>query len=295
MKMEDDNYEPSRITEKGIDALLIFLPYFRNINTCFGTQPDTIDMTVLPSAFTEQSTAFYKACYDHNFVQDFDWGKWSQSKQGLINKGLGTEELNLADIGRLLTAHFRRDRFCDGHLLKVMQSGQIARILDRLLVIRGESTKYSRAPKLLGDFGEGLASYVLIRKNYEVAQVDHVGADLIAEKDGNRYAVSVKTRLFRPGSVESLGFVVEYSHVQKLNYFSNKFNLTPLLAIILSIADEKTIHLIFIPVEKLSEFPQVKNGISIRFSKSTRIKILDLPFISHSYWKDEEICNRNFT
>ena len=50
--------------------------------------------------------------------------------------------------------------------------------------------KHSRAPKLLGDFGEGLVTYTLIRKGFEVAFVDHVGADLIAEKDDYRIAVS---------------------------------------------------------------------------------------------------------
>ena len=51
----------------------------------------------------------------------------------------------------------------------------------------------TRSPKLIGDFGEGLVTYALIRGGYEVAQVDHVGADLIAEKEGRRIAVSVKT------------------------------------------------------------------------------------------------------
>lgn len=41
----------------------------------------------------------------------------------------------------------------------------------------------SRASKQLGDFGEGLVTYTLIRKGFEVACVDHVGADLIAERD----------------------------------------------------------------------------------------------------------------
>ena len=43
-------------------------------------------------------------------------------------------------------------------------------------------SKRTRAPKQLGDFGESLVTYTLIKKGYEVAYVDHVGADLIAEK-----------------------------------------------------------------------------------------------------------------
>lgn len=44
--------------------------------------------------------------------------------------------------------------------------------------------KQTRAPQQLGDFGEGLVTYALIRKEYEIAFVGHVGADLIAEKNG---------------------------------------------------------------------------------------------------------------
>jgi hypothetical protein len=51
--------------------------------------------------------------------------------------------------------------------------------------------KNTRAPKLLGDFGEGLITYLLIRKGFEVAYVDHVGADLIAERSGELWAVLV--------------------------------------------------------------------------------------------------------
>lgn len=44
-------------------------------------------------------------------------------------------------------------------------------------------SKNSRAPKQLGDFGEGLVTYALIRKGLEVECVGHVGADLIAQKN----------------------------------------------------------------------------------------------------------------
>lgn len=86
----------------------------------------------------------------------------------------------------------------------------------------------TRSAKQLGDFGEGLASYVFIRKGYEVAVVDHVGADLIVEKQGRRFAVSVKTRLFREGSKESKIFVAENDHLDKLRFFATKFDVTPL-------------------------------------------------------------------
>ena len=155
--------------------------------------------------------------------------------------------------------------------------------------------RQTRAPKLLGDFGEGLVTYALIRKGFEVACVDHVGADLIAEKRGRQYAVSVKTRLFREGSQESLAFIVRYSHIDKLKYFARQFNLTPLFALVVCLADEKMIHLIMLKASDLKKLPKVKHGYSIRFAKSTRDKLLDLPFIDYSCWRDERIGILNFT
>ena len=51
--------------------------------------------------------------------------------------------------------------------------------LDVLPKGRISMSPQTRAPKLLGDFGEVLATYALIRKGFEVAVVGHVGADLI--------------------------------------------------------------------------------------------------------------------
>lgn len=129
-------YTASLITREGIDALLQFLPYFSSKRPSFGSEASIHDGRVEPSVLGETSEEFWKACYKHNFVQDFDWGEWSQSRQPLISRGEGIEDLDLADIGRLITTHIRGDRFCDGHLLEVMRSGQMARILERLSVLR---------------------------------------------------------------------------------------------------------------------------------------------------------------
>src|ERR1700733_3163348 len=99
--------------------------------------------------------------------------------------------------------------------------------------------KYTRASQQLGDFGEGLVTYNLIRKGYEVACVDHVGADLIAEKKSHRIAVSVKTSLYRENRITTRGFVIKYDHVEKLERFSERFQLEPVFAKIVSIVDDK--------------------------------------------------------
>jgi len=130
--MEASEYDASQITRKGVDTLLQFLPYFSDQRTSFGDDASVTDGWVEPSIVDRKASDFCDACYEHGFVQDFDWGEWSQGRQRMITTGEGIERLDLAGIGQLLTAHLRGDRFSDGHLLEVMRSGQMARILRRL-------------------------------------------------------------------------------------------------------------------------------------------------------------------
>jgi Holliday junction resolvase len=128
----------------------------------------------------------------------------------------------------------------------------------------------SRAPKLLGDFGEGLATYVLLSQGFEVAVVDHVGADLIAVREGHRLAVSVKTRKFRSGSTEHRSITVENEHLGKLDRFADRFGMTPIFCHVVSVADEHVIHVFLIPVALLREGTLLstnKTGFSLRFHK----------------------------
>lgn len=148
----------------------------------------------------------------------------------------------------------------------------------------------SRAPKLLGDFGEGLVTYALIRKGFEVACVDHVGADLIAQRDSHRIAVSVKTRLYRTASVESRGIVIEESHIEKLERFAARFDLEPVFAHAVCIADDKIIHLFMLRAADIKKFlDKVKHGFSLRLSKQHLIDTIALPYVDYSSWSNESI------
>ncbi len=156
-------------------------------------------------------------------------------------------------------------------------------------------TVQSRARKLLGDFGEGLVTYALIRKGYEVAMVDHVGADLIVEKGGLRFAVSVKTRQFKSGSVESRGVVAEELHLKKLDHFSEQFGMVSLFALVVCIADESAIHLMIVRTDDIrNELPRGKHGYAFRFSKSKRQALFEKPFIDYSCWGQESIGEMDF-
>ncbi|KAA1258945.1 hypothetical protein LF1_14690 [Rubripirellula obstinata] len=151
-------------------------------------------------------------------------------------------------------------------------------------------SKNSRAPKQLGDFGEGLVTYTLIRKGFEVACVDHVGADLIAQREHSKIAVSVKTRMFRQGSVESRGVVFEFSHLNKLEHFAQRFDLDPVLALAVCMADDGTIHLFIMRVADIRlKLKAVKHGYRFQFSKKHLPNTIALPFVDYSCWSNEQI------
>ena len=159
-----------------------------------------------------------------------------------------------------------------------------SRMLEQML------SKHSRAAKQLGDFGEGLVTYALIRKGLEVAFVDHVGADLIAEKDNYKIAVSVKTRLFRNGSVESRGMVFEYAHLEKLKFFAKRFDLDPVLAHVVCIADDNVIHLFMLRVADIElHLKPVKHGHRFQFGPKHLDATIALPFVDYSKWSGESI------
>jgi len=146
----------------------------------------------------------------------------------------------------------------------------------------------TRAAKRIGDFGEGLVTYALIRKGFEVACVDDIGADLIASGRGQRFAMSVKARLFRPGSRESRVTVIEYAHLRKLSVFAERFAMVPLLAQVVSLADDGIIHLfIFAAHQIASILPAVKDGYSLRFGPRHAEALSRNSCVDYSCWREE--------
>jgi Holliday junction resolvase len=153
----------------------------------------------------------------------------------------------------------------------------------------------SRAPKLLGDFGEGLVAYALIRKGFEVAYVDHVGADLIAQQEQHRIAVSVKTRRYRSTTVETRGTVIESTHIEKLEHFATRFALEPVFAHAVCVEDDKIIHLFMIRVADIRKsLDKVEHGFRLRFSKQHLPTTIALPYVDYSSWSNESIGSKLF-
>ena len=125
------------ITPDHVKAILKYLPYFERRGQSFGTPPDVRAENgvgeIIPALLSQRAAAFVQTCYDSGFVQDFDWPTWQGEAARLLrDEAAFFRTVDLGTLVKLLTTHIRKDRFVDGHLLCVMESGHISRILCRL-------------------------------------------------------------------------------------------------------------------------------------------------------------------
>lgn len=124
--------------------------------------------------------------------------------------------------------------------------------------------KDQRWPKQFGDFAEQLVMYVLGQcKNFSVAYVDHVGADIFAvNRDDNnkKYAVSVKGRIMP--ETESKMFPFDIYNIQKLNETADVFGMIPALAVVIvdEMEGKKKIRIFFSTLEALNDLCNDKNA-----------------------------------
>ena len=125
-----------KVTKEGIAKVLTFLPFVRDINQSagqvLGSERHGEIVSMPYASLSERATEFVDACYQANLVQSFDWTAWAEKNAALAHEGKGLESADLDCIIRLVTAHLRADRFVEGHLLEVLKSGLMRRILERL-------------------------------------------------------------------------------------------------------------------------------------------------------------------
>ena len=128
--------EAPKITKRSMDAILEFLPVFEAMDGQFGKW--VMKEGVLPYTELDSNVAaFNKALYDNGWCYPFDWSAWGRRNGRKYVEN--PEKLKTARIGtlqKLFTAHSRQDRFCDGHLLGVLESGHMTAMLRRVKELR---------------------------------------------------------------------------------------------------------------------------------------------------------------
>jgi len=102
---------------------------------------------------------------------------------------------------------------------------------------RMKITKSSRHSKIAGDFGESLVLYLLSKRGFECASIDHTGIDLIARhpRKPEIMGISVKSRTRTPGT-ENEYVIVKSGDFDKVEAACEAFGCLPYFAIVVDTA-----------------------------------------------------------
>jgi len=160
-----------------------------------------------------------------------------------------------------------------------------------------KETRDKRLPKQLGDFAEGLVVYVLGQmRGMSVAQIDHVGADIIAadRKTGERFAISVKSRIFSKKTGENRAYGAEFEHIKKLEDTARTFDMKAAVAFVFKDDADGVdkIRIIIAAVDDLKKnseekksrdfLHRTKDSITINFNtKNAEEQMKDCSFIDY--------------
>ena len=118
------------LTKENIEKILSYLSYFENNNNEFYTV-DPKDM-FYPYVYSSKVNEFEKALYDENILINFDWPKWQPEAKKMLDDESLIKSADIDTLRKLLTVHVRKERFCAGHLVSMIESGHILAILRRL-------------------------------------------------------------------------------------------------------------------------------------------------------------------
>lgn len=126
--------ESTPVDLQDFEAILSYLPSFERQGYDFGEMIEEEGM--LPWAdYSGEVMEFYRDLYLHHFIVDFDWPSWQHVAIEYFQNPELITTADLKTIRRLFTVHIRKDRFCEGHLLSILDSGHVTKMLQRLEVI----------------------------------------------------------------------------------------------------------------------------------------------------------------
>jgi hypothetical protein len=126
---------------KNIDNILKYIPYFES--TCKEFYKLDSKYLMDPYIYNKEVNDFVKALYNENMIFSFDWPNWQNEAEKYYRDPELLKYADLQTLRKLLTFHVRKDRFCSGHLLGMIESGHILNILKRLKNI-GKSLSLNR-------------------------------------------------------------------------------------------------------------------------------------------------------
>jgi hypothetical protein len=131
---EEDRLPP--ITAERADAILSYLDQFEAADFSPG-EWENPEPRLRFFSFSPVVMEFTKALYEHDWVApSFAWGRWQESAQQYVDSPEKLATADVVTIQKLFTTHVRADRFCEGHLAAMFESGHVQALLRRLRSLR---------------------------------------------------------------------------------------------------------------------------------------------------------------
>jgi O-acetyl-ADP-ribose deacetylase len=122
---------------QNLDTVLAYLPVFEQEGHQFGEW--VVDEGHLPwYRYSEEVKGFFASLHREGVVLPFDWPGWKQEAERYLFNPDALQSADLLTLRKLLFTHIRADRFTEGHLASVLESGHMLAILRRLKQIRNE-------------------------------------------------------------------------------------------------------------------------------------------------------------
>ena len=89
--------------------------------------------------YSPEVLSFIEALNDASVVLDFAWGAWQPQALRYYEEPFRLGRARLTTLRKLLSLHLRKDRFVEGHLAGMLESGHITAILRRAAHLVGRA------------------------------------------------------------------------------------------------------------------------------------------------------------
>lgn len=74
--------------------------------------------------------------YTSGFVVSYDWPQYYAENKSLLNDAAALQAMDLDSFRRIVIAHLRMDRFSEGHLRHLLDTGYFAALVERASQLR---------------------------------------------------------------------------------------------------------------------------------------------------------------
>jgi hypothetical protein len=113
------------------DRILSYLSAFEQPEYVFGKWSDT-EGELQHFVLGKVASRFVETLYEDGWMVPFDWPRWQGRAEKLTRDAEALSRARTGTLRKLLCLHVRKNRFCEGHLAAMFESGHILRILRRL-------------------------------------------------------------------------------------------------------------------------------------------------------------------